>query len=233
MQVFFQNNSNLSNITQILPFRASILVRFATGSVKIARPRRHSLPFRQAGRAPLPFCPAAAPGLAPLRGAATHRRNVPVAIRCVPSKHPSAARCLPSKTPPMRRSVPCRKRRRGTMRTDGDGTMRTDVAGGVLQKPMHDCIFIYTREYLCCPPENEILLSAALPGDENGKTRLPNLQLPLRHSEPAGAYHVYPRHGEHFARARPLPREVQRLKGRESEPCPPPLGDAFFPYIII
>lgn len=142
-------------------------------------------------------------------------------------------------TPP-RRSVPCRKRRRGTMRTDGDGTMRTDgdgmmrtdVAGGVLQKPMHDCIFIYTREYLCCPPENKILLSAILPGDGNGKTRPPNLQLPLRHSEPAGAYHVYPRHMEPFTRARPLPREVQRLKGRETEPCPPPRRNAVFSYII-
>ena len=132
-----------------------------------------------------------------------------------------AAQCALPKTPPWHDAY------------DGDGTMRTDVAGGVLQKPMHDCIFIYTREYLCSPPENEILLSAALPGDENGKTRLPNLQLPLRHSEPAGAYHVFPRHGEHFTRARPLPRGVQRLKGRESEPCPPPLGDAFFPYIII
>lgn len=123
-----------------------------------------------------------------------------------------AAQCALPKTPPWHDAY------------DGDDTVRTAVNGGVPQEPMHDCIFIYTCEYLCCPPENEILLSAALPGDENGKTRLPNLQLPLRHSEPAGAYHVYPRHMEHFTRARPLPREVQRVKGRESEPFPASAG---------
>lgn len=128
-----------------------------------------------------------------------------------PAENAAAARCVPTA---MAQCVP------------------TSPAASCRNPCMTAYLFILANIY-AVPPENKILLSAAPPGDGNGKTRPPNLQLPLRHSEPVGVYHVYPRHMEHFTRARPFPREVQRMKGRESEPCPPPRRNAVFAYIIL
>lgn len=142
----------------------------------------------------------------PPRHGVSHRKRLRCGAVC-PAENAAAARCVPTA---MARCVP------------------PSTAASRRNPCMTAYLFIRANIY-AVPPENEILLSAALPGDENGKTRLPNLQLPLRHSEPAGAYHVYPRHGEHFTRARPLPREVQRLKGRRSDPFSASAGGRVFP----